>query len=84
MGGCGRPARPWINQLRAALLAHTQKSPLVKIGNTVVPWYESVVLGFQLLAARALAGDEEIRDFLTEAKVTVTDPTGEPLWPPTN
>lgn len=45
-----------------------------------LPWWEVVTLAFRLLVSRA-DGDEEIRDFLNDSKVTVTDLDGSTLWP---
>ena len=46
------------------------------------PWWETVILAFQLLASRA-DRDAEFRGFLTDAGVTVTAADGSPMWPPT-
>ncbi len=65
---------------RPALTIAHQPAPVLTL-SAGRPWHEVVLLGFQLLAARAVAGDEEIAGYLTENKATVFAPDGSKLWP---
>jgi len=72
----------WVSSTHGSvgvLLAPTTVPALV-VNNGSDPW-DAVVGGFRILAARALAGDEEVSKFLIENQVLLYGTDGNVIWP---